>query len=108
MTTARDTPHRLQRTGSSVLSGYRFLVTEAEAPTNEAKAAQRRLAAVETAAAEARRERDVAIIKMHAAGMSPGAIAKELTWGEHKMSATNVRLIINVHRGPRTKDGSKA
>lgn len=109
MTTSRDTPSRLQRAGSSILSGYRFLVTDVEIPTNEAKAAQRRLGAAEKAAAVALADRNAAIVKMHAAGMSPGAIAKALTWDEFTMSATNVRLIVNVHRGPRsTKDGSDA
>jgi hypothetical protein len=82
-------------------------VTGAEEPTKKAKAAQRRQAAADKARDEAIADRNVAIVEMHAAGMSPGAIAKELTHGEHKMSATNVRLIINVHRGPRTtRDGS--
>lgn len=109
MTTASDTPSRLQRAGSSILSGYRLLVTEADAFINKAKAAQRRQAEAEARLSAAIADRNEAIVEMHKAGLSPGAISKELTHGGFTMSATNVRLIINVHRGPRaTKDGSDA
>jgi len=108
VTNTSNTPRRLQRAGSSLLSGYRFLVTDAEGPTKEAKAAQRRQGAAEKAAADAIADRNAAIVKMAAAGMSPLAIARELTYDDFTMSATNVRMILKVHRGPAAKDGSKA
>lgn len=106
MTIARDTPRRVQHAGSSSLSGYGFLVTEAEEFANKAKAAQRRQAEHEAAVAADIADRNENIVGMHKSGMSPGSIAKELTYGVFKMSATNVRMILKVHRGPRAKDGS--
>lgn len=108
MTTTRDTPRTVQHAGSSDLSGYGFLVTNAEEFTAKAKAAQRRQVEAEARVADAIADRNAAIVGMNDEGMSPGAIAKELAVDGYKMSPTNVRLIIKVHRGPRAKDGSNA
>lgn len=109
MTTTGDTPHKLLYAGSSRLPRYGWPVSNVEEPIRRAKAGQRTQAAGDKMAAEGIEQRNAAIVDMSNAGMSPTAIARELTHDEFKFSATNVRLILKMHRArSSSKDGSDA
>jgi DNA-directed RNA polymerase specialized sigma24 family protein len=88
---ALDAPRGVERATHNAHDGYGDPVTDSS-HIREARAAIERVERAEEAAAAARRDRDVAIVRLHREdGMRPPQIARALN-----QSVSNVRMILRI------------